>query len=215
MKQLKNIIIGFLISFFGSLPLGYLNIVGLQIFQKSGLESVIYYIFGILSLEIFVIYFTLIFAKRLVANKKLMKYLEIFSIFFLFFLAFIFYFQSVESKTTPDFLDQYLEYSAFSIGFIGNCFNFMQLLFWTSWNLYLINNQYIYIHKKLKFWYLFGTILGIFFGILTFIFSVNQLSSNFEKKSTIILSIFIPLFFLVIAFFQTFRFYKKYFFKSL
>ncbi len=213
MKQFKNIFVGFLVSFVGSLPLGYLNIIGLQIYQKSGLKSVIFYILGILTTEILVIYSTLIFAKRLSENQKLIKYIELFSIFFLFLLGLIFHFQTDDKNPSTGFLSQYLRFSAFYIGFIGNCLNFMQLPFWISWNLYLINNQYISIKKKLKFWYIAGTICGIFIGMLILIIGLNHLSLNFEKFSKKILTTFIPAFFITVAFYQLFRFYKKYAFK--
>jgi threonine/homoserine/homoserine lactone efflux protein len=210
MKELKNILVGFIVSFLGSLPLGYLNIVGFQIYQKSGIESVVFYLFGIIFIEIFVIYFTLIFANRLSENQKLMKYIEFFSIIFLFLLAYIFHHQSENHSDSNQFLSKYLQYSAFSIGVIGNCFNFMQLPFWASWNLYLINNKYITTEKSSKYFFVFGTTIGIFFGMLSIILGLNQLSINSEFLSKWILTIIIPLFFVAMAVFQSYKFYKKY-----
>ena len=37
MQNIKNIFIGFLVSFIGSIPLGYLNVVGYDVFKKFGL----------------------------------------------------------------------------------------------------------------------------------------------------------------------------------
>jgi threonine/homoserine/homoserine lactone efflux protein len=211
MRQFQNIFVGFLVSFLGSLPLGYLNIIGLQIYQKSGLKTVFLYILGISTIEIFVIYFTLIFAKRLSENQKLIKHIELFSIFFIFLLGFIFYYHYENKNSTTGFLSQYLNYSAYSIGLIGNCFNVMQLPFWSGWNLYLLNNNYIAIENKLKYWYLLGTLFGLFLGMLALINGMNQLSLNFEKYSIIFFKFIIPTFFITIAFFQTYQFYKKYY----
>jgi len=74
MQNLKNIVVGFLVSFIGSIPLGYLNVVGFQLFQKSGLQETILYVLGVTIIEFWVIYFTLIFAKQLAENKKLTKF---------------------------------------------------------------------------------------------------------------------------------------------
>ena len=86
MKWIQNIAIGFIVSFLGSLPLGFLNIVGLEVYSKLGLESLMLYILGTIAVEVFVVYYTLVFANQLVKNKRLIKLIEIFGIFFLLFL---------------------------------------------------------------------------------------------------------------------------------
>jgi len=45
MKPLKNITAGFIVSFLGSLPLSYLNIIGVEVFSKFGLNSLVF-LFG-------------------------------------------------------------------------------------------------------------------------------------------------------------------------
>ena len=77
MKIIKNILVGFLVSFIGSVPLGYLNIIGFEIYSELGINSLVFYLLGVISVEVFVIYFTLIFANRLVSNKKMMKIMEL------------------------------------------------------------------------------------------------------------------------------------------
>jgi hypothetical protein len=64
MQILKNIFVGFLVSFIGSIPLGYLNIVGYEVYKSFGLNETIFYLHGVISIEFFVIYFTLIFANK-------------------------------------------------------------------------------------------------------------------------------------------------------
>jgi hypothetical protein len=211
MKQSKNFLVGFLISFVGSIPLGYLNIVGFQMYRKLGLESLIFFILGIISIEVFVIYFTLIFAKRLSENQKLTKYIEIFGIAFMLLLATIFYFQANHSNTDKDNLSKYINYSPFIIGIILNCFNFMQLPFWISWNLYLLNRKFILIENNLKYFYIIGTLFGIFLGMLALILGLNLVATNFKSLSNVILSVLIPFFFLIIAFFQIYKYWKKYY----
>jgi uncharacterized membrane protein YadS len=87
MQKVKNIGVGFLVSFIGSIPLGYLNVVGFDIYSQEGLTATISYLLGVVTIEFFVIYFTLIFAKKLSENKKLTKYIEGFSVLFVLVLA--------------------------------------------------------------------------------------------------------------------------------
>lgn len=78
MTVLKNICVGFLVSFIGSIPLGYLNVIGFEIFSKLGINSLVYFLLGVIFVEMFVIYFILLFVKQLVNNKKLMKAIDFF-----------------------------------------------------------------------------------------------------------------------------------------
>jgi threonine/homoserine/homoserine lactone efflux protein len=210
MKILKNIFVGFLVSFVGSVPPGYLNIVGFQIYQKSGISDVLFFLTGIIVIEMIVIYSTLLFAKRLSENLKLLKIIDIFSIFFMLLLAFLFYSQSNNSFSKKDYLSEFIAYSPFVIGILLNSLNFIQLPFWTSWNLYLINNKYITVEKNLKIYYVLGTLIGTFFGMLTLILGLNELTANSETLSTLMLSTIIPLFFVGMAIFQIYKYQKKY-----
>jgi hypothetical protein len=85
MKAIKNILVGFIVSFIGSIPLGYLNIIGFQIYAEFGIENLVLYLLGVVFVEAFVIYCTLIFANRLINNIKLMRLIDVFGIFFLEF----------------------------------------------------------------------------------------------------------------------------------
>ena len=73
MINLKNISVGFLVSFVGSIPLGYLNVVGYEIYLQQGFTTTICYLLGVILIEFFVIYFSLIFANQLASNAKLDK----------------------------------------------------------------------------------------------------------------------------------------------
>lgn len=62
--MLKNTAVGFLVSFLGSLPFGYLNLIGFQVYAEKGFESLIFYLLGVIIVESVVIYSTLLFAKK-------------------------------------------------------------------------------------------------------------------------------------------------------
>lgn len=211
MKRLKNISVGFVVSFLGSIPLGYLNLAGLEIYSKSGLNNLIFFLFGVVFVETFVIYFTLIFAKQLVRNKKLMKIIDLFSVVFMFVLAYVFYFSYNQTTKSDINLRDYLMYSPFMIGVVLNCFNVLQFPFWTSWNLYLLNGKYISIEKKLKYYYIAGTLIGIFLGMFSLIILLQTIFHRANQFSKYIMPVIIPLFFIVLGSIQVYKVYKKYF----
>ena len=65
--------IGFGVSFVGSLPLGYLNLLGFQFLLHEGWLATIQYLMGVLGIELIVIYVTLMFVNVLAQNQRLMK----------------------------------------------------------------------------------------------------------------------------------------------
>jgi len=211
MKKIKNISIGFLVSFIGSIPLGYLNLVGLEIYSKSGLHNLVFFLFGVIFVETFVIYFTLLFARQLIRNKKLMKVIDFFAVGFMFVLAYLFYFNFNSDTTLNNSLSKYLMYSPFIIGVVLNCFNFLQLPFWTSWNLYLLNGKYITVERKLKYYYIAGTLIGVFLGMFSLIVILQTIFQKTNQFSKYIMPVFIPLFFIVLGSIQVYKVYKKYF----
>lgn len=204
MKLLKNFIVGFLVSFVGSIPLGYLNLVGFQIYLKSNIMQLSYYLFGVVLVESVVVYITLHFANRLNLNQERKRWISIFSVFFLLIFAYYFYSSSPKATNNHIDFDHLLLYPTFLIGLLLSCTNFAQLPFWMSWNLYLVNANYIHIEKKSNWFYLIGTVFGTFLGMLVLILGIEKISnSGIIHKSTISNSI--PLIFVGLAGFQVFQ----------
>ncbi|WP_396155605.1 hypothetical protein [Flavobacterium macrobrachii] len=214
MIKIKNIFIGFLVSFIGSIPLGYLNVVGYDVFKKFGLNETVFYLLGVISIEFFVIFFTLLFANQLIANQKLLKFIEGFSVVFMFVLAFIFYGSASSETTNPSVLERYVNYSPFVVGLILSSLNFIQVPFWTSWNLYLLNGNYIEISKSRKYFYVFGTVIGTFSGMLVLILSLDYVTNQTDFLTKYLMKVIIPLVFIILGLVQGFKFYKKYFVKK-
>lgn len=210
MKAFKNIIVGLVISFLGSLPLGYLNIVGAEVFSKLGMHSLVFYLLGVITIEAVVIYLTVIFSNELVNNKKLMKSIDFFAVFFLLLLAYLFYAYSGQATQNHNYLQQYVQYSPFLIGLVLCGLNFLQIPFWMGWNLYLINANHIILLGKLKFHYILGTLIGTFWGMMVAIVALDSLSHTTFSFSKYIMPIAIPLFFIVLSCFQATKVYKKY-----
>ncbi len=211
MQNLKNIFVGFLISFIGSIPLGYLNVVGFDVYKKFGLKDTVFYLFGVVLIEFFVIYFTLIFANKLINNKNLLKFIEAFSIVFMFILAYVFYSSASSNASNETVLETYFNYSVFAVGLILSCLNFIQIPFWLSWNLYLLNEKYIDVKGFKKYFYVIGTIIGTFFGMLTLILSLNYVTSQTDFLAKYLMKAIIPSVFIGLGIFQAFKFYKKYY----
>ncbi len=209
MKGLKNIIVGFLVSFLGSLPVSYLNIIGVEILSEFGIYSLLSFLFGVIIIQTVVVYFTVIFVNQLTDNKRLMKIIDFLAVIFLLFLAYLFYAYSGKTFQKQNYLQQYLQYSSFVIGMVLCALNFLQIPFWVGWNLYLMNVNHISLGRKLKYHYILGTSLGTFFGMLGAIEALNSLSQQGFTFSEYIIPIGVPLFFIILAVLQAVKVYKK------
>ncbi len=211
MKGFKNIFFGFIVSFLGSLPLGYLNIIGVEVFSKSGINSLVLYLLGVILIEAVVIYFTVIFSNQLAENKKILKFIDFFAVLFFLLLAYLFYAHSNQASDESNYLEEYIHYSPFLIGMVLCGLNFLQIPFWLAWNLYLLNAKSISFDQNLKFYYVFGILVGTFFGMLSVIILMDSLSQKILDYSKWIIPIVIPLFFVALTVYQGFKVYKKYF----
>lgn len=204
MQILKNILVGFAVSFIGSIPLGYLNLFGYQIFTTSNFNQLNLYLLGVLFVEAIVIYTTLKLSVKVSMNPKWKNYISIFSFIFLLVIALLTYNSSPNESNSLDKYNAYLSYSAIISGVVLSSLNFAQIPFWMSWNLYLTNENYIVSKGKEGLFYVFGTIIGTYFGMLAIIFSIlaakneNVISPNFFSK-------YIWVIFLVLAIFQLFQ----------
>jgi hypothetical protein len=207
MKRVKNISIGFLVSFIGSIPLGYLNVIGYEIYNKSDLYQLILYLLGVVIIEAIVIYGTLFFAEKLSLKPKLKRNISLFSILFLLGLTYYFYNAGQSEQASKDYLILF-SYPSFIIGLILSCLNFAQIPFWLSWNLYLVNENYISETTNLKMYYFVGTLLGTFSGMLALIMGIQKISTTGVVNSTF-LSSHIWIIFLVLTLFQIVQFVRK------
>jgi hypothetical protein len=206
MQMLKNSAVGFLVSFLGSIPLGYLNVIGFQVFQKSGMLPTVLFVLGVICVESLVIYFTVLFVKKLAANIKLTKYIKGFSVVFMFVLAAVFYFGS-NSKTN---YATSFDYTPFVLGIVSSCLNFIQIPFWTGWNLYLLNENYIEVTKSRIYFYVIGTNIGTFCGMMTLILALHYFTSNVDFLSKYLMNYIIPSIFLGIGVVQGIKFWRTY-----
>ena len=204
MKFLKNILVGFAISFIGSIPLGYLNLFGYQIYSTSNFNQLSLYLFGVLIVEALVIYTTLKLSSKVSMNPKWKNYISIFSFIFLLAIALLTYNSSSNESNSLEKYNSYLSYSALISGILLSSINFAQIPFWMSWNLYLTNENYIISKGKLGLFYVLGTVFGTYFGMLAIIFSI-QAAKNKDLISPNFFSKYIWVIFLVLAIFQLFQ----------
>ncbi|TDD95532.1 hypothetical protein [Flavobacterium cellulosilyticum] len=80
--QKSPFLLGFLISLMGALPLGYINVISLQLLLEQGNWATVSFISGIVFIEFFVLRAVSFGAKWLVKQKKLLVFIDVFTILF-------------------------------------------------------------------------------------------------------------------------------------
>jgi uncharacterized protein YacL len=163
-----------------------------------------------LCIEAVVIYFTIVFANQLITNEKWMKNIDFFAVVFLVGLSFLFFKGASPSIQQSDYIKDYIQYSTFVIGMVLCAFNFLQIPFWVGWNLFLLNANRIDLQGTLKLYYILGTLVGTFFGMLLAIVVLSELSTVDFSFTRYILPVVVPVFFLVLAALQARKVYIKY-----
>lgn len=175
MKVLRALLAGFVISFIGSVPLGYLNLVGFSIYTQIGISELMAFIAGVILIEAVVISGTFYFAALLSKKKQLQFFLKLFSNFFLIAIGCSLLFSSAETQSA--IANPFESYGSFQRGVLLSSFNFFQLPFWVAWNIYVISSKFADTkHDRFSF-YLGGTLIGTTVGMLTFIFCLSYFNS--------------------------------------
>lgn len=197
-NSLKNTAAGFAVSFLGSIPLGYLNLIGLQFYAKERLAPTLYFLLGVVLIESVVIYVTARGASKLALRPHLKTKISLFSIIFLLLLAYLA--SPSETPTTPTAtvpLANYIYYP-FLTGIVLSSLNFAQFPFWLSWNVYMLNEKYVTPQQRGLLWYTLGAVTGTFTGMLCLILALHKTVSytqfTFQK--------YIPLVFISLALWQ-------------
>jgi threonine/homoserine/homoserine lactone efflux protein len=200
--------LGFFISLIGTLPLGYLNVIGLQILLEKGNWATASFIFGIVAVEFFVLKIAAFGAKWLVEQKNLLLFIDIFTIVFFSSIAFYFYFNIGNEKNFGLSKLQLIQFP-FVLGLALNSLNFMQWPYWSGIYLYLFRTEKIKPRTNQNNIFIIGALLGTFVGMMLFAQTGNYFL--IDKKAAIgkYINIIFTLLFSGLAFFQLLSLFWK------
>ncbi len=193
----RAFLLGFVISLLGSLPLGYLNVIGLQILVERGHLAIVSFILGIIAVEVFVLKIVSFGAKWLVKQKKLLLAIDLFTI--LFFLSIALYFISNISNDERFSLSQ-LQFAAypFLLGVILNGLNAIQWPYWSGVYIYVFRTKKLKTTKKANYLFILGALIGTGIGMLFFAYAGQYiLIENNIEMTHYINPVFAILFFIL------------------
>lgn len=197
----NSFLLGLLISFMGSLPLGYLNVIGLQILFKQGHLAIMSFILGIMAVEFFVLKIVGFGAKWLVGQKRLLLFIDVFTILFLGSIAWYFISNIGNDKSFSLSQLQLVQYP-FILGVLLNSLNAIQWPYWAGIYMYVFRTKKLKTTQKANYIFIIGSLMGTGIGMLFFAYVIQYILVANNIEMTHYLNTIFAILFFVLAFIQ-------------
>ncbi|MEO6330879.1 MAG: LysE family transporter [Ginsengibacter sp.] len=193
MGVLKVFFWGMIVSFFGTLPLGTLNVAAMQMSVSEGVMQAIWFSLGCILVEVIYVRISLVGINWIRKQKKLFQWLEWITLGIVVALAagsFIAANKHHEAKNVM--LDNNM--NRFLLGFLLASVAPMQIPFWFGWSTVLFTKKILKPQNNYYNLYIAGIALGSMMGNSVFIFGgkyiVEKLNANQNILNWVIGGIF-------------------------
>lgn len=194
-----HFILGFVVSFIGSIPPASINLITIRIAATKGFKQAIKFALGAIIVEFVYSYTAIIFAELLLKNKPLTQFIQIIAVPVFLLLAYL----SLRNNSKADVelneeeLDAADKGNSFVKGILMGIVNLLQIPFWVVYSTYFISIGWLSESYDLVTVFVVGICIGTFALLCIFayfskkIFKDKQFNRNQFNK--ILASIFIIL----------------------
>jgi threonine/homoserine/homoserine lactone efflux protein len=183
-----------MISFLGTLPLGTLNIAGMQIAITDGVSPAMYFVLGALLVEMIYVRISLVAMNWVFKHKQLFRWLEWISIVIVLALAVSSFIAAADPVVKKNVLLS-SGIHRFWLGVMMSALNPVQIPFWFGWSTVLFTKKVLEHNSSHYNIYIFGIGTGTFIGNLVFVFGgrfiVDVLNTNQKILHWVIGGIFL------------------------
>src|SRR4030095_3370279 len=204
---LRVFIIGMLVSFLGSLPLGTLNVAAMQLAITDGYTQAILFSLGSLFVEMIYVRVSLVVMDWIRKQERIFKILEWVTLLIVLALAISSFHAAVHPKTQKNIILS-STLPRFLLGATMCAVNPVQIPFWFGWSTVLFTKKVLLPKNSHYNLYIFGIGIGTFIGNCVFIFG-GQLIAEKLKSNQSILNWVIGGIFAVTAVIQVWRMVTK------
>lgn len=204
---LKIFLVGMLVSFLGSLPLGTLNIAAMQISVSDGVGPALMFSTGSLIAEIVYVRISLVAMDWIRKQEKLFRILEWVTLAIVVVLAI----SSFYAATHPKVEENVVLSSSLPkilLGLIMSAVNPVQIPFWFGWSTVLFTKKVLLPRNDHYNSYIVGIGLGTLLGNCLFVFG-GQLIARKINNNQHVLNWIIGAIFAITALIQLWKMYKK------
>lgn len=215
LSKKKPLLLGFSISLLGALPLGYTNVISLQILLEQGNWASLSFIFGIIFVQYFVLKIVYKIAHWLVIQKKLLLFIDLFTILFLLALG-LYFMTNNANHQNISLSNLILIQYPFLLAVFLNLLNFIQWPYWSGILVYLFRTAKLDNKQTTTNSFIIGALLGTSLGMLLFahvgfyLIVANQIKiSSYSSPIFMILFLFLAAVQTVKFIFKNSFFHKK------
>ncbi len=172
---------GMIVSFFGTLPLGTLNVAAMQISLSEGVREAIYFSAGCILIEMIYVRISLVGINWIRKQKKLFQWLEWITLAIVIALAAGSFIAASKAHPAKNVLLNNTM-NRFCLGFIMSSVAPMQIPFWFGWSTVLFTKKILKAANNYYNFYITGIGLGSMSGNFVFIYGgkyvANKLDAN-------------------------------------
>ena len=182
---IRVFLVGMLVSFLGSLPLGTLNIAAMQLAISDGVWAAMLFSFGSLLVEIIYVRLSLVAMDWVRKQEKLFKILEWVTLLIVLALAA----SSFYAATHPSVNENVILSSTlprFFLGMLMSAVNPVQIPFWFGWSTVLFTKKILLPRRNHYNIYIAGIGLGTFVGNCLFIFGGILIAGSINNNQNIL-----------------------------
>lgn len=174
-----------LISALGTLPLGTLNIIAMQLSVAEGYIKACYFATGVALVEIIYVRISLVGMDWVRKRKNLFKWLDWIAIFIVAGLAVASFVAASKPQATHNaFISNHM--NRFLFGLMLSAINPVQIPFWFGWSTVLFTKKVLEPNNKHYNFYIIGIGLGTVIGHSVFIFGGRLFAKTLEMNAHIV-----------------------------
>ena len=176
---------GFMISFLGSLPLGTVNVLTVQLAASNGATTALWFALGCLVAELVYVRISLALRDLVIKFGTVQKVLHWMSVAILIGLA-IASFAATRDNSQPVFVSFPGEFSPFLLGFILMAVNPVQVPFWFGWSAVLFERKVLMPDALHYILYMAGVGFGSIIASILFILAGHFLMTRFPRSQEVL-----------------------------
>ncbi len=184
-RLFKIFFVGMLISALGTLPLGTLNIISMQLSVAEGYQQAAWFALGVALVEVVYVRISLVGMDWVRKRKKLFKWLDWIALLIVVALAitsFIAATKSHSSSSQNAIISNHM--NRFLFGLMMSAINPVQIPFWFGWSTVLFTKKVLEPDNRHYNFYIIGIGLGTLIGHAVFIFGGQLFAKMLEQNSS-------------------------------
>jgi threonine/homoserine/homoserine lactone efflux protein len=185
----KHLLLGFLVSGIGALPLSVLNLMAVQITATNERAEAVHFAIGAVLVELIVVAITLIGARWLTKRPQVVRWIKVIGPLLLLILGSYYLYAGSFKTSVTTAVFPIPSGSFFWLGILTNALNFLQWTFWLTWNSIVSERGWLVSGRWRYTVYTLGIGLGSMTVFLLFIFLGEQFSELILSNQPVFLQL--------------------------